>query len=227
MNAALMLCTEAEACLPARQATNCTCMAPESPSGFLRLFIAIAVPSAMRDEIGRAQGRLKRTTPPGVVRWTRPDQFHVTVKFLGDVPTGQVGKIRETIAPICTESTALQLSTHGIGFFPNERKPRVIWVGVSDTAGQLSELHRQIDESLRWLAPAERPGNFSGHITLGRFKPGHQRSAPKVIGSAAHFRDYEFGEWQARELEVVRSDLTSTGADHCSIARLALAKGIS
>ena len=199
-------------------------MTPENPSGFQRLFIAIAVPPAIRDEIGRAQGRLKRNSPPGVVRWTRPEQFHVTLKFLGDVPVDQVDKIQTALAPICAASPPLQLLARGIGFFPNERKPRVIWVGVHDETSHLSDLHRQIDEAVRWLAPTETAGKFSGHITLGRFKPGHQASTPKVLASAAQFHDYAFGAWQACELEIVRSDLTSIGADHCPIAVLPMAQ---
>ena len=64
-------------------------MTDDNSSAFLRLFIAFAVPADVRQEIGRAQGQLRRHSPPGAVRWTRPDQFHITLKYLGDVPATQ------------------------------------------------------------------------------------------------------------------------------------------
>lgn len=198
-------------------------MTPEKSSAFLRLFIAITVPPEVREEIARAQGKLKRNTPPGVVRWTQPDQFHITLKFLGDVPAVQVAALEKSVAPVCTAPPALALSARGIGFFPNAHKPRVIWAGASDAAGQLSELHRRIDEALRWLTPVERPEKFTGHITLGRFKPGHHAAIPKLVELAASFHDRHFGEWRAGEVEIVRSELNSTGATHTVVAAFPLA----
>jgi 2'-5' RNA ligase len=186
------------------------------------LFIAIAVPAEVRQEIGRAQGQLQRHAPRDAVGWTRAEQFHVTLKFLGDVPVGQVAALEESTAAVCTNFSCLKLSTCGIGFFPNERKPRVIWVGAKDSDGQLAELHRQLDEALRWLAPAERSEKFTGHITLGRFKPGHHAAIPKVVETVREFRSRYFGDWPAREVEIVRSELRSDGAEHIRLAAFPL-----
>ena len=198
-------------------------MTEENPSAFLRLFIAIAVPPDVRQEIGRAQGQLRRNSPPGAIRWTRPDQFHVTLKFLGDVPAEQVAALEKSAAAVCAGCPALRLSARGIGFFPSVRKPRVIWAGADDDCGQLAELHRQMDDALRWLAPAEKPERFSGHITLGRFKPGHHAAIPKLLERAAVFRARHFGDWPAGTVDIVRSELTSIGATHTPLASFPLA----
>jgi 2'-5' RNA ligase len=194
----------------------------EKPSPFLRLFIALAVPPEVGAEIGRAQERLKRAAQPGAVRWAVAEQFHVTLKFLGDVPAEQVARIGDSIAPVCANCPALRVSARGIGFFPNVVQPRVIWAGARDETGRLPDLHRQLEAALRWLGPAEKAGRFSGHITLGRFKPGHHASIPKVAGLAAHFHDRHFGDWLAEDVELVRSDLTATGALHTVLAHFAL-----
>ena len=178
----------------------------------------------MREAIGRAQGQLQRHSPPGAIRWTRPDQFHITLKFLGDVPAGQVASLEKSAAAVCAGFAAMRLSARGVGFFPSERKPRVIWAGADDDCGQLAELHRQMDDALRWLAPAEPAQRFSGHITLGRFKPGHHAAIPKLLERAAVFRDRPFGDWQAGEVEIVRSELTATGATHTAMAVFPLAR---
>jgi len=199
-------------------------MDTESPSGFLRLFVAIPVPETVRKEIARAQGRLKREAPPGTIRWTRPDQFHITLKFLGDIAISQLEAVKESLAAICAGSPALSLTARGIGFFPNTRRPRVIWAGAHDELGGLAELHRQVDKALRPFAPAERTETFTGHITLGRFKPGHHSATSRIVEHAEIFRTREFGEWSAGQFELVRSELNSAGAEHLPIASYSLAK---
>ncbi len=189
---------------------------------FLRLFIAIAVPPVVRQEIGRTQGQLRRDSPLGAVRWTQPEQFHVTLKFLGDIPAEQVSEVEKSASWVCAKFPVLELSAQGIGFFPNTRKPRVIWAGASDGDGQLPELHQQLDEKLQWLSPTEKPEKFTGHITLGRFKPGHHAAIPKLVELAADFHARHFGDWQAREVELVRSELTSAGAEHLVVATFPL-----
>jgi len=186
-------------------------------SGFQRLFIAISVPDEVQKEIARAQSRLKREAPPGTIRWTRPEQFHITLKFLGDVPTGQMEILKDSISSACSNSSALQISAHGTGFFPSPRNPRVIWVGAHNINGDLAELHRRLIETLHWINPNERPVEFAGHVTLGRFKPGHHAAIPRIIELANTFREREFGHWQTTEIKLVRSELGSTGAEHIVI----------
>jgi len=198
-------------------------MTTDDAAPFLRLFLALAVPPEVRQEIGRAQGRLQRHSPPGAIRWTRPDQFHLTLQFLGDVPAAQVAAVETSLAPICATFPSLRLSALGLGFFPSSHQPRVIWAGARDSLGQLSELHRHIAHALRWLAPAERAEPFTGHITLGRFKPGHHAAIPKLLALATGLRDRHFGDWEAGAVEIVRSTLTSTGAEHTTLAVFPLA----
>ena len=197
-------------------------MATDNSSAFLRLFIALAVPPDVRQEIARAQGQLRRHSPPGAVRWTRPEQFHVTLKFLGDVPAAQVEALKQAVSKVCAGFPAMQLAAHGIGFFPSTQKPRVVWAGADDASGQLAELHRRMDEAVRHFAPTEKPGKFTGHITLGRFKPGHHAAIPQLLERATVLRDRDFGDWPAGEVAIIRSELTSSGAMHLPLASFAL-----
>lgn len=199
-------------------------MTTDHPAAFLRLFIAIAVPPDVRQEIGRAQGQLRRSAPPGAIRWTRPEQFHVTLKFLGDVPSTQAAPLEAAVARVCAGVNVLRLSAHGVGFFPSAQKPRVVWAGVGDAGGRLAELHRRVDEAVRPFAPAERLERFTGHITLGRFKPGHHAGIPNLLERATVLQPRHFGDWLAGEVEIVRSDLTSAGATHTPLALCRLAE---
>ncbi len=187
------------------------------PMPFQRLFIAIAVPPAVRREIGRALGKMRRNAPPGAVRWTRTEQFHVTIKFLGDVPASQVPAVEQSVSEVCAGFPAIHLSAHGVGFFPGEQKPRVVWAGVDDDNGQLARLHRLLEDALRFVAPAEKPEKFAGHITLGRFKPGHHSAIEQLREIAGELRGRHFGGWQAETVELVRSELASDGAVHTPV----------
>jgi 2'-5' RNA ligase len=188
------------------------------PAPFLRLFIALAVPAEVRQAIGRVQSRLRREASPGTVRWAPADQFHLTLRFLGDVPAEQVARLEHCLKPVCAGSPALLLSARGLGFFPNPHHPRVIWVGASEAEGRLRELHHQIDTAVRWLAPAEPPEKYSAHITLGRLKPGGHAGIPKLLRLAEDFHGQHFGDWRAGQVELVRSELTSVRAEHTVIA---------
>jgi 2'-5' RNA ligase len=189
-------------------------MTDENQPAFLRLFIALPVPEDVRGEIARVQGQLKRSAPPGSIRWTRADQFHLTLKFLGDMPSTQLEALKKSVAEACAVSAPIQLSAHGMGFFPNAKKPRVLWAGADDEGDLLPELHRRIHEAVLPFAPADSSERFSGHITLGRFKPGHHGSMKNFMGRAALFHARQFGNWRASEVEIIRSELTSEGAAH-------------
>jgi 2'-5' RNA ligase len=195
----------------------------ELTPAFLRLFIALTVPRNVQKEIGRAQSQFRRSSPPGAIRWTRPEQFHVTLKFLGDVLAAQAEAPKVSISKGCAGFPALQLSAHGIGFFPNIQRPRVVWAGAGDGKGQLAELQRQMDEAARPFAPSEKPERFTGHITLGRFKPGHTAAIDKLLARAEIHRQWHFGDWEAGQVDIFRSKLTSAGAMHSLFASFPLA----
>ena len=99
----------------------------------------------------------------------------------------------------------------------------MIWAGAEDNSGKLAELHRRLDEAMGPSAPVEKPEKFTGHITLGRFRPGRHAAIEKLLDRATVFRDRQFGEWQAGTVEIVRSELTATGAMHTPLASCPLA----
>ena len=193
-------------------------MPGETSPAFLRLFIAIAVPPEVREPIRRAQSQLQRCVSPGAVRWTKPEQFHLTLKFLGDVPSEQLSAVEKSASAICAGFGSLNLRARGVGFFPGRHKPRVIWAGATDMENRLEELHRHIDEAMRPFAPAEKPGKFAGHITLGRFKPGRRTGLEKLMERAEAQRNQSLGDWSAMDVEIVQCDLTSVGALHTPVA---------
>jgi 2'-5' RNA ligase len=199
-------------------------MADNSSTEKLRLFVAIPMPEAVRTEIVRVQQELQRLVSRDAVRWTKPEQFHLTLRFLGDVPAERVAALQEAVNAVCLGSSALRLRAQGVGFFPNARSPRVIWAGVNDGEGRLVDLQKKIEAAVQPFAEGPSSENFAGHVTIGRVKFLKRPDIEKLAAHAQAIKDRLFGEWTANEVELIRSDLAPTGARHTLLAAIRLGK---
>jgi 2'-5' RNA ligase len=197
-------------------------MTNENPAATLRLFVAIALPEPVRDQIIRVQHELQRLVPREVVRWTRPEQFHLTLRFLGNVPSDEVEALRQAVGRACRSAPPLSLCAQGIGFFPNPRLPRVIWVGINDNGNRLVDLQKQIEGAARPFSAEPGEKNFAGHITLGRLKNAKPVDVQSLSTRAQSFATYTFGRWTASEVEIIRSELSAQGARYTVLAAIRL-----
>jgi 2'-5' RNA ligase len=197
-------------------------MADDRSTEKLRLFIAIPIPEPVRDEIIRIQLELQPLVPHAAARWTRPDQFHLTLRFLGDVPVAGLEKLKESVNAVCRSAQPLQLRAEDVGFFPNPQSPRVIWVGIFDKEGLLVDLQKRIETAVRPFTVEPGEKNFSGHATLGRLKNLKPPDIRKLAAHAQMVKDRTFGEWTADEIEIIRSELSLAGARHTSLAAFRL-----
>ena len=121
-------------------------MADESTSQ-LRLFISLPVPEAVRVALQQAQQELREGLPPrarNAVRWTNPDQLHLTLRFLGEVDEPRVPSLLNALQSACQPFPRLQLRAERVGFFPERRLPRVVWIGVQDRGGTLARLQQAV-----------------------------------------------------------------------------------
>jgi 2'-5' RNA ligase len=116
----------------------------------------------------------------------------------------------------------LQLRAEGVGFFPNPHSSRVVWVGIDDQAGLLVDLQKRIETAVRPFAAEPDEKTFSGHVTLGRLKNLKPSDALKLAAYAQTVKDRTFGEWTAHEIEIIRSELSPTGARHTTLAAFRL-----
>lgn len=126
----------------------------------MRLFVALDLPKSIKDNLFY----LKDNRLTGA-RWTSSEQWHITLHFIGEVKDDEA--IKNALATVSAESFSLKLD--GIGTFPPKGKPRVLWVGISQSK-LLSSLHQQVGDALKTTGfqPDTRP--FSPHLTLARFK---------------------------------------------------------
>jgi 2'-5' RNA ligase len=189
----------------------------------LRLFIALPAPDSVKEAVARAQSDLRKAVPGQEIRWTRPEQFHLTLSFLGKVPLSRVENLITALRDVCEEFAPLTLVSTGIGFFPGARRPRVIWAGVNDANGRLSALWRALQLVTRPFTAEKAEESFSGHITLARVNrvPGGQADA--LMKAAENLAGTTFGEWTATHVDLMRSELSPQGARHIVLAAVPLA----
>jgi RNA 2',3'-cyclic 3'-phosphodiesterase len=187
-----------------------------------RLFVAIAVPEKIRAELSFVQQELQPFAPRGSVRWAKPEQFHLTLQFLGDIPVNRVSALAEAIRTICAAAPPIQLRAEGIGFFPNQSSPRVFWASVKNNDSGLSDLQTKIEMAVRPFAENQGTKKFSDHVSLARFKKTNRRAIKKFTENAARFQRRIFGSWTAREVEVVRSEPFLDGMRHTVLEKISL-----
>lgn len=196
-------------------------MTGKRSAGKFRLFVAIPVPGPIREGLICVQRELRPLAPPGTVRWTKPEQFHLTLRFLGDVPADRVPVLQESLGVVCAGAPAFPVYAHGVGFFPNPRSPRVIWVEVDDGQNHLTDLQQKIEDAVRpfTVGPGDR---FVGHLTLGRIKPVEISNTLGLAAGAGAMKNRMFGEWRACRVELVRSELSMNGTVYTPLAILPL-----
>ena len=176
----------------------------------MRLFIATDLPSSVIESISEVRKDL--TTKPEKARWVRPESMHLTLKFLGEVAPDRVSALDGRLETI--RRPAFQVSISGVGFFPNERAPRVFWAGVSSQ--DLERLATEIEQQMAELDfPAERR-RFSPHLTLARSRR-NVRIEPKLVQEAERFRNREFGMFTTDRFYLYESQLESGGVIHTKL----------
>jgi 2'-5' RNA ligase len=177
----------------------------------IRAFIAIELPEAVKTEITRIQDQIKvksRIT----VRWVRPLNIHLTLKFLGDIDSDQVEDITKAIEGASSGFGPFHLGINGLGVFPNPNRVQVIWVGLSGNLDKLDRLQRNIDNALDRLGfPADRRP-FSPHLTLARVPdratPVERQSAGRLIESMDFRSRLDF---PVASVHLIKSQLTREG----------------
>ena len=152
------------------------------PTDSVRLFIAVPVPSAVRVELQRARRHFERSGAPRL-RWIRAEAIHLTLKFLGDVPSVRIGVVERELEEICAETQRHALRLTGFGVFGG-RRPRVLWAGLDGAVADTVKLAGAIDVHLAAHGfPLERR-DFRPHLTLARVPAGRLSIKTKDIGLA-------------------------------------------
>jgi 2'-5' RNA ligase len=189
----------------------------------LRLFVAIAVPEEIQSRLGELQREWRERLKRSSISWTRQENFHITLRFLGDVPSNRVDDLTRALAGAVAPLAPLRLAAIGLGCFPNSRRPRILWAGVRDEAGELAELARRIVDATNSFSSKPAEERFTGHLTLARVGPVGGDASSIIDRFIREAAARSAGSWCAETVELVRSELHSAGSRYMTLARLPLA----
>jgi len=182
----------------------------------IRVFIAIEITDELKASLEEVQNKLRRMQFDVRVSWVKTDNIHLTLQFLGDVETDMIKKISKILTEIAKKIPSFDLEVQGIGCFPNNKKPRVLWVGCQDASGQLQDLVIAIRNALLPLGFEPERRDFSAHLTLGRIKhPCPDVSLTKVLSS---FRNHGFRMMRVDLIHLFQSQLHSKGAIYSKLS---------
>lgn len=189
-----------------------------------RLFAAIRLPESVCASIHEVQQTLRRSARGSVVKWTGPEQWHVTLKFLGNVQAANVEALSSALGSVASGISPLSLSASGVGFFPQRGAPRVVWVGIHEPAERLTALHERVEAAVATFTNEPSESQFKSHVTLGRVKSITRADTDGLRQAAESFGKRSFGDWIAGGFELIRSELTSQGARYTTLAHLAFSQ---
>jgi 2'-5' RNA ligase len=187
----------------------------------VRLFVALEIPAAVRDNLAAQINELRDLRAPLAakrLRWVRPENLHVTLKFIGEVEAAKLDGIRSALTAIGLDAP-VGLDFRGLGFFPDEKYPRVLWVGLH-ASGNLPVLASDIDRTLEGQGIARDERAFAPHLTLARFEPRGLHEKLRIAIQKNSER--EFGAFEAREFHLIQSKLKPSGAEYTSLAAFPL-----
>ncbi len=168
-----------------------------------RAFIAVKVP--FTDELRKFWEEVKSSGAR--LKMVEPENVHITLKFLGNVEESLVNRIVEAISNSCQDVSPFKISLKGCGGFPHLGRPRVVWIGVSEGGEELKRIASSLEEELHKLGFEKERREFVPHLTIARVK-GNVGRLPEILRGNVNRK---FGEFEVREIRLMKSTLTPKG----------------
>jgi 2'-5' RNA ligase len=177
----------------------------------LRAFIAVEIPSGIREAVSTATAPLQKKTG-SIVRWVPVTNMHLTLKFLGDVSPTNVEMLSEMLRSEADLFYCFDLRLNGLGSFPNLKRPRVIYIGIQAPA-MLEALQRGIESASRRLGYESEERGFSPHLTIGRVKQNVTATEQQSIRRALEETRIDLlGTARVDSVHLYKSDLMPSGS---------------
>ena len=186
----------------------------------MRCFLALPLPAAICRGMTAVQEGLRASCGGADVRWARPEASHLTLQFFDDVDRERMLRLVPALGAEVATHRIGRLALQGVGAFPSPRRARVLWLGVTDGATEVTHLAdalRRVTEPLG-IPPDARA--FTPHVTLGRVRT-PQRGAD-VVAAVAACAPSEAGVWTPEAVVLFESRLQPSGAVHEPLATLPL-----
>jgi 2'-5' RNA ligase len=172
----------------------------------IRLFIAINLPEAVKSVLLETVAQMGQRLPDKAVRWVKPEQMHLTLRFLGDTAVSQLPDLQNQLTQLTRRHSSFRVHLNGMGAFPNRKRPRVVWAGLDGDLARLQKMQAALEDHIVALGWSREKRPFSPHITLGRVKDAR---AAQALNWAVDLAKMEF---EVTGVQLVQSELRPFGA---------------
>ena len=173
----------------------------------MRVFVAIDAPEGVKRELLALQERLRKTGVRPV--WVKPDNMHLTLRFLGDISQEQADSYIAMLEEGYRELLPFKLHVGGVGVFPSERRPSVVWSGVLPEDGPVAYAHTVAESAARAIGLLPEDKVFRPHLTVARIKD--FRDTTPLVEYLHYERQFDGGDLPVRSIRVYSSTLTPKG----------------
>ncbi len=182
----------------------------------IRTFIAVELSDEVRKRAGHLVERLSQTSVK--VKWVAPENMHLTLKFLGDVPEGKSAAVCEATTEAVREIPAFDATCVGAGAFPTTKRPRTIWLGMGRGAEELGKLQMAIEKALKRIGFPPEGRRYTPHLTVGRVRGGGKELS--ALGDLlCQHGDFLGGDSRIDQATIFASELTPTGPVYTVLGR--------
>lgn len=180
----------------------------------IRCFVAVEIPEPIQALLKPVQTHLQSQIHKGT-SWTKPGNFHLTLKFLGDVHPEAIHDVSEALQRVTDRHPPFSIDFGGIGAFPNLARPRVVWIGIKQGASTVTRLAKLVNHELTHLG-FSTDNRFHPHLTLARLRTATNLEPIKNI-----LRKYDTivgGSMRVKEIALMQSQLHRNGAIYTSLS---------
>ncbi|OCC15831.1 2'-5' RNA ligase [Dissulfuribacter thermophilus] len=191
----------------------------------IRLFVAIDIPDSIKEIVEshyrEIQCKFKEKRIRSV-KWVDPRLWHITLKFLGEIPEQKLPMCQKIIEQCGQLHNTLKLRLRHIGCFPGLQRPRVVWAGIEDNAKCLESMHLFLDKSFESIGIPREQKKFHAHLTFCRIK----NSSPCVAGTLVDIlkTGLETPWFEVGYISLYKSKLTPNGPIYTPITRAKLGR---
>ena len=185
----------------------------------IRTFIAIELPVKVKQVARQIQNQLGERIDG--IRWVKHENIHLTVKFLGNMEENRINDIAAAVINAVKDISVMNLKTGHLGIFPNENRPRILWLGIEGDVREFIRMSKNCESELAKLGYEKDARENKPHITVGRIRSSKKQKGLVNILEDIHIESIEF---RADALKLIRSELNPNGAVHTNLQSFKLDK---
>jgi 2'-5' RNA ligase len=178
-----------------------------------RLFIAVSLNEENRILVGRVLKELEKYSLHAKIEPI--ENVHLTLKFLGNTMEDKIDLISKRLSEVVSRHDRFNIKLDGYGFFPNEKNPRIFWLGVEDVDRKLVQLQKDIEEAMYRIGYEREGKPFKSHITLARIKS--NKDIIRLVEGIKVLSEIKFEPMQVKYIVLYESILKPSGAEYHSL----------